>query len=116
MAEMRWKRLLVIAAIPVAIVLIATVEVELPPNLRGSLVAQGNISSCEFQKVRSGNFSLDLKLDTPMTPKLRFIGPSSERGTYEALCTRKPKVRITYHAIKSFFVPVGFWIDRVAEV
>jgi hypothetical protein len=105
------------AALVAAALVFGTVKLEVPPHLRGELVAQGRIKECEFQRIgrHGGEFFMGVTLETPGSPYLRLNGPSSERATYEALCARKPVVRITYRAIKRLAGPIRFWILNVAE-
>ena len=109
------------ALILVALVLVAlvygTVKLDVPPHLQGTLIAQGRIDKCEFQRIgrHGGEFFMGVTLDAPETPYLRFNAPSSERDRYEAMCARKPAVRITYHAVRRILSPVRFWIQQVTE-
>ena len=113
----RNKYALAFAALVAAALVFGTVKLKVPPHLQGQLLAQGRIEQCEFRRIgRHGDqFFMGVTLHTPGTPYLRFNAPSSERDRYEAMCARKPTVRITYHAIKRLLGPVRFWIQDVAE-
>lgn len=115
----RWKKYAVACAAAMAAVLaVGAIKVDVPTDLRGTLVAEGRIVHCDFQRIgrRGGEFFMGVTLDTPGVPLLRFNGPSSERSRYEAMCTRQPDVRIAYHAVKRVLGPVRFWIDDLSEV
>ena len=117
MTVFRNKYALVFAALVAAALVFGTVKLEVPPHLQGELFAQGRIEQCEFQRIgrHGGQFFMGVTLDAPGAPYLRFNAASSERDRYEAMCARKPQVRITYHAIKRLAGPVRFWILHVAE-
>ena len=118
MLPSRWKTYALIAgAVVLAVLLVGTIKIDVPPNLQGALVAQGHITHCDFQRIgrHGGEFFMGVTVDTPGTPILRFNAPNSKRGGYEAMCARKPAIRVTYHAVKRIFGPVRFWIDHVAE-
>ena len=99
----------------VAVLFIGIIRVDVPPEFRGTLVAQGRITHCDFERIRGGQFFMGVTLDTPGVPYLRFNAASSERGTYEAMCARRPKVHVTYHAIKRLLGSTSFWIQQIVE-
>ena len=117
MTVFRKKYALAFAALVAAALFFVTVKLEVPPHLQGDLVANGRIEQCEFHSIgrHGGEFFMGVELDTPGIPYLRFNGPNSERENYEALCARRPVVRITYYAIKRVAGPIRFWISNVAE-
>ncbi|MBD9480507.1 hypothetical protein [Pseudoxanthomonas sp. PXM02] len=108
---------MIFAVVVIAILMIGAIKTDVPAHLQGSLVIQGRIVDCDFQQIgrRGGDFFMGIRLDEPAAPYLRFNGRRSERSVYEALCARKPTVRVTYHAVKRIIGPVRFWIDDVVE-
>jgi hypothetical protein len=117
MSIARKKYLYALGALAVGLLAIGNIKIDAPASLRGKLEAQGRITDCDFQGLGRYNsqFFMGVTLDTPGTPLLRFNGPSRERKTFEAMCSRKPAVRVYYHAIKRVLGPVRFWIDNISE-
>ena len=94
---------------------IANIEVEAPADVRGPHVARGRLVACEFSGVSGGNFFVGMTLDTPGLPHLRHNPPNTQRSQYEAMCQRKPQVKVTYQAKKRLVGPVRFWITDITE-
>ncbi len=113
----RKKYVLAAVAAMVGVLVIGTIKIEVPRHLQGELVAHGRITHCDFRRLgrHGGEFFMGVTIDSAGTPYLRFQGRSAEKHRYEAMCARRPAVRITYHAVKRVFGPVRFWIDRVSE-
>lgn len=100
-----------------ALLFIGIIEIDVPPHLQGELATQGRISDCDFRRLvrHGGEVFVGMTIDTPGAPYLRLQARSEDREKYEAMCARRPLVRVTYHAVQRVFGPVRFWIDRIDE-
>ena len=84
-ATLRKKLVLTCGAVAAALLLIGIIEVDVPPHLRGELVAQGRVNGCDIQQIGRHEIFVGISIATPDAPYLRVQAPSEERDRYEAL-------------------------------
>lgn len=107
--------LLAVLALAVGALAIGNIEIEQPPELRGSHQIEGQIVACEFGNLTRHNdkFFLGVTLSAADAPNLRANPLIREKKHYEGLCNQKPRARVFYTAKKRLLGPTRFWIERI---
>jgi hypothetical protein len=112
-----WRYVIPVVAALAAIGAVSLIEVDVPPEFSGELRATGQIIECEFRSIglRGGDVFVGIRLGNPAQPLLRLNAPAGDRSKYEALCTRRANVAVSYRAVQRIFGPLRFWVHELAE-
>jgi hypothetical protein len=112
------RLLLAVLVLVVGALAIGNIEIELPPALQGVHQIEGQIVACEFGNLTRHNdkFFLGVTLSAADAPVLRANPLIRERLNYEALCSRKPRVRVFYTAKQRLLGPTRFWIEKIEVI
>ncbi len=114
--------LIVLAVFSVVLLMvlnIGSIELPLPENEQGTKVTQGRIVSCEIQKIGTGltaQLYVGIQLSSIKTRLLKVNASLSSRDTFQSICDKKIRIKVTYHAGRLLLRPgIRYTVDVIEQ-